>query len=189
MGDHAVARPERDTVSGLPQTIHHGTVHSARAEMPSASVIRRFLAIYGVAVLVNYPWERVQAQLYVWPDGTSIPSWLCAAASLIDGLLVVLIAMIGWWLLKRPVWFEKPGVQGYGVMLASGLSISLVIEWATVSQLHWWDYAIQMPLLPGFGIGLVPVLQMLVLPPLIFFLATWWCHREKRLSIGRTIRL
>jgi hypothetical protein len=79
-------------------------------------------------------------------------------------------------------------VQGYGVMLTSGLSISLVVEWATVSQLRWWDYASQMPLLPGFGIGLVPLLQMLLLPPLIFFVATWRRHRERRLSIGRAIR-
>jgi hypothetical protein len=36
-----------------------------------------------------------------------------------------------------------------------------------------------MPLVPGLNVGLTPVAQMLVLPPLIFSLLAWW-HRKMR---------
>jgi hypothetical protein len=35
-------------------------------------------------------------------------------------------------------------------------------------------YTAQMPLVPGFDVGVAPVVQMLVLPPLIFRLVTLW---------------
>jgi hypothetical protein len=143
---------------------------------------RGLATVYGIAVLVNYPWERVQAQLYVWPDGTSIPWWLCAAASLVDGLLVLLIAIVGGVLFKRSDWFEKPGLNGYVVMLVSGLLISFIVEWVTVYQANWWSYGNGMPLIPWVGIGAGPVGQMLVLPPLIFRAAAAYHLRPGWLS-------
>jgi hypothetical protein len=38
-------------------------------------------------------------------------------------------------------------------------------------------YTAQMPLVPGLAIGVVPVAQMLVLPPLLFRLVAVWCGR------------
>ena len=53
-------------------------------------------------------------------------------------------------------------------MLTSGGAISVGIEWTTVHVLRWWTYGEQMPLVHIVNIGLVPMTQMLVLPPLIF---------------------
>lgn len=75
---------------------------------------------------------------------------------------------IGWMALGRRTWIEQPGVEGYLVMLTPGGAISVGIEWTTVHVLHWWRYDEQMPLVPLVNIGIVPVIQMLVLPPLIF---------------------
>ena len=38
-------------------------------------------------------------------------------------------------------------------------------------------YTSQMPLVPGLDVGLVPVVQMLVLPPLIFRIVAIWRGR------------
>lgn len=135
---------------------------------------RRPLAIFTVAVLINYPWERMQSQLYVGTDGSSISSWLCSLASLGDGLLVLLIYAVGQVALRRRDWFEQPGVLGYAFMLAAGLVISLLVEWTIVSMAKWWTYTEQMPIVPGLGIGIVPLAQMLVLPPLVFRIVTLW---------------
>jgi hypothetical protein len=121
-----------------------------------------------VAVLVNYPWERLQSQLYVHSGGVSIPWWLCLAASLADGLFVVVIFGVGWMAFGCRTWFEQPGITGYLVVLASGITISIGVEWTTVHMLRWWTYGEQMPLVPIVNFGLVPMIQMLVLPPLIF---------------------
>ncbi len=120
------------------------------------SQIRKLAGVFSVAVVLNYPWERAQAQLYVRPNETSIPWWLCVVASLCDGLLVLLIAVIGWMLLGQPDWFQKPGTRGYLVMLASGAMITVGVEWTTIYLMHWWTYSERMPLVPGLRVGLLP---------------------------------
>lgn len=142
------------------------------SERWSGDLVRFLTTLFVVAVLVNYPWERLQSQLYVHPGGASIPWWLCLAASLADGLFVLVIFGVGWMTLGRRTWFEQPGIEGYLVMLISGVAISVGVEWTTVHVLRWWTYGEYMPLVPIVNIGLVPMTQMLVLPPLIFRFVT-----------------
>jgi hypothetical protein len=53
-------------------------------------------------------------------------------------------------------------------MLTTGLVIGIAIEWIAVHLLRRWMYTTRMPLVPGLAIGVVPIAQMLVLPPVIF---------------------
>lgn len=135
------------------------------------------VAIFVVAVLFNYPWELAQSPLYVGMEGFRAIWWHCFVASLGDGLLVLLIFSAGWGTLRRHDWFGQPGVRGYIVMLAIGLAIGVSVEWVAVHIAGRWAYTAQMPLMPGLGVGIVPVAQMLVLPPLIFRVVTVWCNR------------
>jgi hypothetical protein len=132
--------------------------------------------LFAIAVLLNYPWERAQAALYIALDGSTIPPWLCFAASLVDGLFLVAIYAVGWTILGRSDWFLHPGVLGYMVMLAAGLTIGVSVEWSTIYLAPQWAYTERMPLMPGLGVGLAPIVQMLVLPPLTFRIATMWHH-------------
>ena len=133
--------------------------------------------IFMVAVMGNYPWELAQAPLYVGMESFRVVWWHCFVASLGDGLLVLGIFVAGWIALGRQTWFVHPGVQGYGVMLTTGLVISGVIEWIAVHLLGRWMYTAQMPLVPGLAIGVVPVVQMIILPPLIFHIVAVWYRR------------
>ena len=153
--ESATSRGEEDVSVSLPK-------HSP------GDLVRLLTTIFVVAVLVNYPWERLQSSLYVHPGGAGIPWWLCLAASLADGLFVLVMFGLGWLILGRRRWFEHPGIAGYLVMLASGVAISVGVEWMTVHVLHWWSYGERMPLVPIVNIGLAPIAQMLVLPLLIF---------------------
>ncbi|THJ15549.1 MAG: hypothetical protein CAF42_015035 [Nitrospira sp. CG24B] len=142
---------------------------------------RRLIVLFGLAVAVNYPWERVQSRLYVLPGEAEVGWWMCAAASIADGLVVLLIFQISRLVIGQRDWYLRPGARGYTVLLLSGAVISVAVEWIAIYGAHWWAYSPRMPLVPGLNIGLAPLAQMLVLPPLIFTLLAWW-HRK---MIGR----
>lgn len=141
------------------------------------SKLRIFAVVFVIGVLVNYLWELAQAPLFSGLTSDNV-WWHCFFASLGDGLILLLILVIGWCVHRRLDWFMKPGVLGYLVTAVSGVLIATLIEWVAVHVAHRWSYTAAMPLLPVLNIGLVPLAQMLVLPPLIFRLAAGWItHR------------
>lgn len=129
----------------------------------------KLIWIFIVAVLLNYLWELAQAPLYVGLKSYD-PAvfWHCFVASLGDGLIVLVITAAGWITLRRWDWFERPGVRGYLVMLAAGLLMAVLVESVAVHVLGRWEYTDRMPTVPHLDIGLVPIAQMLLLPPLVF---------------------
>jgi hypothetical protein len=142
-----------------------------REPAKSTSALALPATVYAVAVAANYPWEIAQSSLYEGMDGFGAMWWHCLVASLGDGLLVLLIFAAGWAVFGRARWFTAPGVRGYGLMLAAGFAIAVAVEWVALHVLRRWTYTARMPLVPGLGVGLVPVMQMLILPPLVFWIA------------------
>jgi len=55
--------------------------------------------------------------------------------------------------------------------VAAGLAIAVAVEWLGLHVLRRWSYTPRMPLVPGLEVGLVPVAQMVILPPLVFLIA------------------
>ena len=141
--------------------------------------VRTVIVMSVVSVVLNYLWELAQAPLYVGLESyNSGVLWHCFVASLGDGLMVLLIIVAGRITLHRWNWFERPGIAGYFIMLTAGLLLALSVEWGAVYLLGRWQYTVNMPTIVGPGIGVIPIAQMLVLPPLIF----WTVHcfaREK----------
>ncbi len=145
----------------------------------STSFRQQLVSLYTVAVLINYPWERAQARFYIGLGGDDVEWWLCLFASMVDGLLILVMWCWGSFVLHQRDWYEAPGVRGYVVMVTSGVVISMCVEIATVYLMHWWSYSERMPLVPGLGIGVIPLAQMVVLPPIIFALAAAWNQRRQ----------
>ena len=148
-------------------------VRATAGKMPlkERATWKTYAEVGAVAVAFNFPWEMLQAPLYRMETG-SWPLWLhCLRASFGDGLLVLLILVLGAWVLRRPDWFRRPGGPGYAWMLVSGAIFAVALEWTAVHLLRRWSYGPAMPMLPGLGIGLVPIAQMLVLPPAILAVA------------------
>jgi hypothetical protein len=48
------------------------------------------------------------------------------------------------------------------------VAVGFAVEWWGLHLARRWQYSELMPIIPGTGIGAAPVLQMLVLPPVIF---------------------
>ena len=136
-----------------------------------ATLGRRLWVIFVVGTLVNYPWELAQTPLYEGIGSFSRLLWHCLLASLGDGLLVLLISTTGWLAFRQSDWYVRPGWRGYLLMLATGLLIAVAIEWVATGVAGQWRYSERMPQV--MGIGLAPIAQMLILPPLIFRVAAW----------------
>ena len=130
----------------------------------------RLLTIFVLAVLLNYVWELGQTPLY---EGTELPAvlWHCFIAALGDGVLVLLIFGAVATSRRSFAWYLTPTRQSYLAMAAVGFVIAVVVEWWGLHITQRWRYSGLMPLVPGTGMGVVPLLQMLVLPPAVFALA------------------
>jgi hypothetical protein len=144
------------------------------ARAPHNSIWRQLLTLYVVAVTVNYLWELAQSPLYVGMERLSLVWWHCLLASLGDGFLVLLIFAAGCLTLRSLYWFVRPGAKEYALMLAVGLVIGVGVEWMALHFTRQWSYTSRMPLLPTVKVGITPVVQMLVLPPIIFRLVVKW---------------
>lgn len=143
-----------------------------------SAYLKQVLLIFIVAVALNYLWEVAQAPLYMGLEDWNSVWWRCFVAAFGDGILVWPIFVVGWLTFRRFDWYVQPNGQALAVMLVAGLAIGIGIEWMAVNMLGRWAYTVDMPLLPGLDVGLVPVLQMLLLPPLIFRIAAWWAGKE-----------
>lgn len=146
---------------------------------PIAKLLRRLATLFVISVLLNFPWEVAQMPLYVEEGGWLEFALHCVIPSLGDGLIVMLIFGVGWAVRGRSDWTDQPGWAAYVLMLVTGFSVAVIVEWVGFYGLNRWGYTARMPLLPGLGIGVVPVLQMLILPPVIFRMTGWWLARRK----------
>ena len=120
------------------------------------------------ALLLNYPWELIQAPLF---EGmATAPHWEavqgCTRAAFGDAV----IALAAYWAVAVAYasrnWIARPTTRQVLAYMTVGLLITVAIEWLALRGL-WltaWAYSPAMPVMPGLGIGLVPVLQWLVLP-------------------------
>lgn len=127
------------------------------------------------AFLLNYPWEFMQAPLF---DGmASAPHWAavktCTRAAFGDAVIMLISFWLVAGLVRRRDWIASPTGRELLMLTAFGVVITALIE-TLVLQGRWltqWSYSAAMPVVPGWGVGLVPILQWVLLPPLAAALA------------------
>ena len=144
----------------------------------AAKVLARIATVFVVSVLLNYVWEVAQMPLYQRQG-----SWLeqaahCIVPALGDGILVLTILGAGWIAFGSVTWTDSRDPASFALMLSVGLGLALAVEWVGLHLLRRWAYSDRMPLLPLLGVGVSPLLQMLVLPPVIFGISRWWFKRK-----------
>lgn len=129
------------------------------------------IALFGF--LLNLPWELLQAPLYrgLAASGHWEGILVCARAAAGDAG----IAVAAFWIVSAASrsrgWLRQPGRMQVAGFTAAGLAITIVIEaWAT-QVAGRWQYAEAMPVVPVLGTGLAPLLQWLVIPPAVLWLA------------------
>lgn len=128
------------------------------------------VVLFSVSVGLNYLWELAQSPLYTGMPAYPSLWWRCFLAGVGDGAMIAIIQTVGWLCTGRAHWFAKPGKKEYALMLGAGFILALVTEMIAVHVLRRWSYSPTMPLVPALDVGLVPLAQMLVLPPIAFWL-------------------
>ena len=125
-------------------------------------------AVFIVAVPLNYLWELGQRPLYVGMADDPTAWWHCFVASLGDGALVCLIYAVGCFAFRQRDWFARQNLARTAFIVIAGFIVGLAVERLGAQVMHRWTYTATMPLIPGLEVGLVPVVQMMLLPQLIF---------------------
>ncbi len=128
------------------------------------------------AFFLNFVWEFWQI------------SWFAdiATASHLEGVKIctratfgdVGIAVVAFWAVSLSEgtrsWTINPSRSNVISFILVGVVITVLFEWLATGVLNRWAYVESMPTLPFLGTGLLPLVQWIVIPPLIL----WFVRRQ-----------
>lgn len=120
-----------------------------------------------IAFGFNLLWEIAHVRLYtLWNDsnGPDI-AWSVVHCSVGDALIAFAAFVLAGFMLRRADWPLSRPVQGCAIVVVATLAYTAWSEWYNVRIAGAWAYSAGMPTI--FGIGLSPLAQWLVLPPLL----------------------
>ena len=128
-------------------------------------------AVAGFAFLLHFAWEMWQAPMYRTMVRASHLEAVrvCSFATLGDAGIQLLAFAAAAVAAGSRLWLARPRRTPMIVYLVVGLLITVVLEWVNVYVLRRWAYMEQMPVV--LGIGIAPMLQWLVIPPVVLWLA------------------
>jgi hypothetical protein len=148
------------------------TSHLAWYRRPDAwrLVLLRFAPLLAGLDLV---WEITQLPLYtIWHESDlgkiAFAVLHCTAGDIGIGVSALLLGL----LINRakdPRTWHYPALATTMTILA--VAYTAFSEWLNARVLHSWTYSDLMPVISPFGIGLAPLLQWVVIPPLALALA------------------
>lgn len=155
-----------------------GEASSARAQWMFLSPGRRSLpwwqpwaALAAFSFGLHYVWETLHAPLYVglaeMPHAAGVVCCLRATAGDVGITLVAYGAVAA--ATRDRFWAAAPRRSWVAWYLGAGVAITVVMEVVSVYGWARWTYAPAMPTIAG--IGLSPLLQWLMLPPVALWLA------------------
>ena len=150
--------------------IHSRTTRSLRwLNLPEWNVV-----IF--SFLLNFFWEIQQMPFYQIPAEFSHSDMTrnCTLATVGD----VGISIAAFWTVavisKSRQWFHQPRRWQVSSFILVGVVITVVFEALATGMFNAWKYAALMPTLPFLGTGLLPLLQWILVPPIIL----WFVKRQ-----------
>jgi hypothetical protein len=125
------------------------------------------------ASLVGYlTWEILQLPLYtIWHAGSLWEQAFAAIHCTVGDLLIAAFTLaLAWLTLGYPGWPASNFKRVAAGATALGVAYTIFSEWINTSVHHNWAYSDLMPVIPlfGFELGLAPVLQWSLVPPICF---------------------
>jgi hypothetical protein len=128
------------------------------------------------AFLLNFVWEMLQIPFFRGmtqaPHGDAL--LICLQATFGDVGITLAAFWTTAWLGRDRRWPTRPRPAQIAAFALVGLLITIAFEWLATQVWSFWSYSGLMPMIPVLEIGLVPLLQWIILPPLII----WFVHRQ-----------
>ena len=123
-----------------------------------------------LAFFLNFAWELIQIPLFKNPAYNFNHITFCALATLADILMVLLLYFGLAVIFKDPFWIQDLKFKRLFLLILIGGAGAVLFEMRHLS-LGSWEYDKSMPIIPVVNVGLVPVLQFMILPLLIYSLS------------------
>jgi len=127
---------------------------------------RQIVSFAAILFFLHFAWEMLQTPFFAgmserahWPATIR-----CLQATLGDVVMGTFAFMCAAVCADTRFWFQKPDRLAIIVYLGVGLLLTTALEWSAINWSARWAYAPSMPVLPGLGVGLVPLAQWLVVP-------------------------
>ena len=106
------------------------------------------------------------------------PHWVATKFCALAGFGDATISMVSFWavvvMVQSRQWILCPSWRAVAGFVSVGVVITTVFEELATGPLDLWQYAEIMPTLPVIGTGVLPMLQWVVIPPLI----VWFVRRQ-----------
>ena len=129
---------------------------------------RLVLSIALVGLLLNLVWEI--GQMYWYQGFSSFGDHIvCVPAAFGDALAVLCIYAVVSSTIDDWYWLKQINKRTVLITVLIGGFLAIVMEQRALS-LGLWAYTSDMPLVPYFHVGLLPVVQMMILPIITYVL-------------------
>jgi len=134
-----------------------------------SKLAKTLLTVAGISFLFNIVWENLQALLYKGYSNFWQHFSICFNAALGDVAIILLLYLFLAVIHKSIFWVTKVSVVDVLLLIIAGAVIAIGIEkWAL--DTGRWQYASAMAIIPYIEVGLLPVIQMMLLPSFSFYL-------------------
>jgi hypothetical protein len=125
-------------------------------------------------LVLNLAWEAAHVRLYtLWQEAEAayiaVSVSHCTLGDVVIGLAALMVALM---LVRASSIAHWPWATVATITSLAGIAYTIFSEWMNITLLRSWTYAEGMPTLEiaGFEIGLTPLAQWLVLPPIALYL-------------------
>ena len=160
-------------------------VHLKKKAGNQPTFMQLFWSITLCSFILHFTWEMLQMPLF----HNMSPGWqstvFCTLASAADTVMVLLIYYGFASLYNNNWWMIRPTPYRLMILVLTGGTGAVLAE-LRHTNLGTWSYSTHMPIIPGLKVGLVPVLQFMLLPGVIYFLALSF---KKKVKSIQTLKL
>jgi hypothetical protein len=126
--------------------------------------------------LLNLAWEVWQGPFF--QGMADQPYWLgvkaCTQTTFGDAGIALAAFWVTAFFATTRSWIMQPSRSDIAIFIGVGLVATIIFESLAIGVLERWAYSDAMPRLPVIGTGLLPLLQWLVIPPLVL----WFVRRQ-----------
>ncbi|QQG38656.1 MAG: hypothetical protein HYS32_03560 [Candidatus Woesearchaeota archaeon] len=122
-----------------------------------------------ISFILNIVWENVQAPFYDGYQSFWQHFLICVQGAVGDTVIIVILYLLFAGIFSNAYWIKRINFNSTAILIIIGAIAAIIIEKVALS-VGRWEYA-AMPIIPLLKVGLLPILQMIILPIATFKIA------------------